>query len=236
MKRSVALEMVDKIKAIKQEGAETLRSLEKEMKMIEAEDDAGEEVEIEHEKSQYAEGGRTGSLLHEMNTKKILELEATIKKQEFKNRLTAIILTLENSLKFRGNMNNAIRMLNDLGKENEFMQTLTESLTCKQLAFGLCEDAEIYKEFRNSVGRARLGAFVRRNETVHRYFLGLLGYYVFGKYKFAERVKEYVGSRNAGVVDDLSHLGYLEEYLKEQKYEAALIELEKLNVSFHSTE
>eukprot|EP00826_Nyctotherus_ovalis_P008331 TRINITY_DN12152_c0_g2_i13.p1 TRINITY_DN12152_c0_g2~~TRINITY_DN12152_c0_g2_i13.p1 ORF type:complete len:237 (+),score=41.89 TRINITY_DN12152_c0_g2_i13:690-1400(+) len=234
MKRSVVLEMIDKIKAIKQEGSETLHLLEKEMKIVKAEDDVVGEADVEYERSQCTENGRTYSLLHEMNTKKILELETTVRKQEFKNKLAAIVLILDRSSKFKGSMSNAIRMLNDLSKENEFMQVLTECLMCKQLAFGLDEDAEIYKEFRSSVNRARLGAFVRQNETTHRYFLGLVSYFLFGKYKFVRKIEEYIGNCNAELVNDLRHLGYLEEYLREQKYEAALIELEKLNVTSRS--
>ena len=214
--------MLNKLTNIKQEALDSLKPLEEEIN--EAAKSTTWSMEVKEHLSEEKQLEGSNSPIYNETINKLTELNNTLIKEEFKNNLAEAIFTLE---RHEGSIKDTISKLEELGKGNKLIQDIAKSLN----GLNLNSDKEILKEFKRSVNRARLSVLIRRNESIQKYMVGLIAYYLFGKYKFKKAFKDYLEFNNTELVDDLRHLSYLEEYLKEQNYSAALSELEQLGVT-----
>jgi len=161
----------------------------------------------------------------------VLEYKQRVEQEKFKNKLAAVIYSLETHFDYKHSMEKDVRELKRLGSKNILIKNIANSID-KSILQSMEEPHEIYKTFLSTKDKATLSIFINQNQVLLKYILNLCLYYICKHYKFHVKLKEYTGQGNSLLVDNMRKLSYLEEYIKQQKYRHALEIIESLNVSY----
>lgn len=235
-KRYVLLKMTKELKKIKREAVKTLGDLEKRINSasIETEDAFIDDFCRRHEKRIIFTSEAVKSHIAELNKTyiDIITYKYLLDKEDFKNKLTAAIFQLEFHLDKKKAINPEVKLLQTLGKQNEFVNAIATCLEKgKELKPGFEEPIDINKELRSSIDKAILAAFIKENKGLGNYIIRYFVSKIFGSFGFRKNIAKFV-LKDTELSKDLRHLRYLEEAIKKRKYEDALKELQALSVLF----
>ncbi len=161
----------------------------------------------------------------------VVQRKAATDRLDYANRLAVIIFLLEEHLETKKNMEKELAILSRMGERNELVKAVAESLASRpELKEGLDDTEMIHAEFKKSIARAKLGAFVDHNAGFAKYCMNFLVYLLFKNFHFSPALAEYVGKDESRLLKNVRHVDYLATYMKQHNYDRAMQEIAYLDV------